>query len=466
MAVARLTTLVSRRTLNQWALLSQCYDKPPSKLPLMIRKDDENSIIRCGLLQGSNGYQRSTTFLGALLADVYASDQSWLNVLLNRRTSSLRGPIKIQYADNFDLQHNEAVTTLAVPSSFLKDHKVEFLEVSEENAPDEDNCHFYLDLDGKSSPLYQEWPTISVRDTSRTSELPLSNEINSKQALEAILRFIRDKSTVNSYLSDLEQSNFGDFSKRLAAKIDNRKQIYTDLGLAVLKNLENEDTSLVRSRYLQSKKEEMLKDVETWRRHAHGELQGQVVPLIQKFLKTHLSVGKIYTYSNTKFNLKVKKLIEEPLRDLQMENNLYELRGRLRLSTPLKAPLIDKRYFEKHISSVYEDVNKMINRSFFQLQLPLILCSTLGYVSEQFSLYSMGSLASLGIVLGLQRVLSSWEVAGKNVQKRIYEDIRAAIEQEYERLILEVEDKYAKEEIAQKHKLDLIRALSSEESHS
>ncbi|QLQ80204.1 hypothetical protein HG537_0D02050 [Torulaspora globosa] len=466
MAVTRLTLLASRRSLNQWALLSQCYDKPPSKLPLMIRKDDKDSIIRCGLLPGISGYQKSSTFLGALLADVYALDQSWMNVLLNRRASSVKGPIKIQYGDQFDVQRNETMTTLAVPSSFLKDHKVEFLEVLEENAPDEDNCHFYLDLDGRSSTLYQRWPTISVNDTSKTSELPLSNEINSRQALEAILRFIHDKGTVNSYLKSLELSNFGNFSKRLAAKIDNRKQIYADLGFAVLKNLENEDNSLAKGHYLQSEKEEMLKDVERWRRNAHDELQGQVVPLIQKFLRTHLSIGKIYTYSNTKFNLRVKKFIEEPLRDLQMQNNLHELRGRLRLSTPLKTPLIDKQYFEKQISSVYKDVNKVINQSFFKLQLPLILCSTIGYISEQFSLYSMGSLASLGIVLGLQRVLSNWELAGKNVQKRIYEDIRATIEQEYKRLVQEVEDKCGKEETAQKHKLHLIRALSSEESRS
>lgn len=466
-AIARLTTLVSRRSLNLWASLGQCYNKPPPKVPLMIRKDDDTAVIRCGLLQRSGDYQKSSTFLGALLADVYSSDQSWLNVLLNRQASSLKGPVKIQFGELFDIQQQGTLTSLVVPSVFLKDHNVEFLEVSQENTPSEDNCHFYLDLDGNSSSaLFHIWPTVSIRDTPKTGELPLSNEISSQLALEATLLFTRDKGTVNTYLKDLDLSNFASFSKRLAAKIDDRKQIYADLGLAVLKNLQNEDKSLVKSHSLQSQKDEMLKGVESWRVLAHGELQNQVNPLLQKFLKTHLSVRKIYTYSSAKFNLRIKELIEEPLSDLQMQNNLYELRGRLHLSTPINPPLLERQYLERKVLSVYQDVNKVINQSFFTLQLPLIVCSTVGYISEQFSMFSMGSLASLGIVLGLQRVLSSWEVAAERIQRGVYDDIRANIEQEDKRLVQEVNDRFSKEETIQKRKLSIMNELLSQQTPS
>lgn len=460
-AVIRVARLTAKRSVNQWVLLSQCYDKLPSKMPLMIREGSANQAIRCGLLQKSSNYQASSTFLAALLADVYAPDQSWLSVMINRQASSLKGPMKIQYGDQFDVMHSDTSTTLAAPLGFLNDHNVEFMEISEKSTPDEDGCHFYLDLDGGSPTLYQKWPTVSIELTSKTDGLPFLNEINPNLALQAILSFIRDKKTVNSYLEDLETSNFPSFSKRLATKLDGRDQIYVDLGSAILRNLKEEDESITRSGYLLNHKLEALNEIETWRRFSHSELQRLVVPLVQKFLKTHLSVWKIYTYSNTAFNLKIKELVEKPLRELQMENQLYKLIGHQRLSAPVTSPLINKRYFEKKLSSVYKGVNRAIYQNFFQLQLPLITCATMGYISEQFSIFSMGSLASLGIVLGLQRVLSTWESASKETEKVMYEDIRANIERGNERLIQETEERFSKEAALHERKFELVRDLST-----
>lgn len=454
-----LRTVSFRRSASKWAQLSQCYDEIPPKVQLMMRESGRQSVIRCGVLKPANGHQSLPTFLGALLADVYASDQTWLAVLLNRQGTRTRSPLLIKFGEHFDIQQDGNYTRFAVPSPFLKDYNVEFLEITSPDMQGEDECHFYIDLsDGSTKRLYR-WPTVTVDDTSSSGPLPLSNHVNSSMAAAGILKFIRDKSSVSSYLQAMDRSNMSSFADRLKQKIHDRKKIFSDLGMATLKNLMDSDESLIEYHISESQKQEMIRQVEDWRRQAHGELQREVMPLLQKFLKSHLSIWRIYSYSEDKFNLRLKELVDEPLRDLKMVNLLYSLRGRLQLEGSVSSPLHNAHLFEKEVTLAHRDLNKVIYQNFFKLQLPLIVCSTMGYVSEQFSLYSMGALASLGIVLGLQRVISSWELASKKIVDNIYDAIRTYIEYESNFMIQRCKEKFAEEETQHKHKQEILNSL-------
>lgn len=449
-----------RRSASKWAQLSQCYDEIPPKVQLMMRESGRQSVIRCGVLKRANGHQSLPTFLGALLADVYASDQTWLAVLLNRQVTRASSLLLIKFGEQFDTQQDGNYTRFAVPSPFLKDCNVEFLEITfPDSKQGEDECHFYIDLsDGSTKRLYR-WPTVTVNDTTSSDPLPLSNQVNSSMAAEGILKFIRDKSSVSSYLQAMDRSNMSSFADRLKHKIHDRKKIFSDLGMATLKNLMDSDESLIENHISESQKQEMIRQVEGWRRQAHEELQSEVLPLLQKFLKSHLSIWRIYSYSEDKFNLRLKELVDKPLRDLKMVNLLYSLRGKLQLEGSINSPLHNAHLFEKEVTLAHRDLNKVIYQNFFKLQLPLIVCSTMGYVSEQFSLYSMGALASLGIVLGLQRVISSWELASKKIVDNIYDAIRTYIEYESNFMIQQCNEKFAEDETKHKHKQEILNSL-------
>lgn len=450
----------SKRPISQWARLAQCYDKAPPKVPLMIRENERNAAIRCGVIHRATSNQPLPTFLGALLADVYATDQTWLVTLLNRQGTPKSSPLLIKFGEQFDANQDKNLTEFAVPSPFLKEHNLEFLEVPSKEMQDGDGCHFYIDLSDGSANIPHKWPTVTVSDNERANALPLSNQINSSLAVKGILGFIRDKTTVNSYLLAMDKSNVTSFADGLKRKVDDRKRIFSDLGLAILKNLRESDRSLVGNNPSQAQKHEMIEEIQEWRRNAHEELQTVVVPLLTNFLKSHLSIWKIYLYSEDKFSLRLKELIDEPLRDLKMVNFLYNLRGRLQIEGPTESPLQNVHFFDKEITLAHQELNKVIYDNFLKLQLPLIILATVGYVSEQFSLYSMGSLASLGIVLGMQKVISSWEVASKKIVDNMYEAIRIYIEHESNLMVKLCEEKCTKNEAEYKLKQEVIQTLS------
>lgn len=425
----------------------------------MIRGCDKESTIRCGVLQRSSGTQCLPTFLAALLADVYASDQTWLVTLLNRQGSPMKSPLLVQYGEHFEAHEDKNCTKFNVPSPFLKKHRIEFLEILSPEVRSDDECHFYIDLsDGSPTKLYR-WPTVSVSDTSSLDPLPFSNQINSSRAVKAILKFIRDKSSVESYLEDIEKSNVANFAERVKHKIDDRKQIFSELGRAVLENVSETDKSLAKHLSSEARKQEMIADIEVWRRQAHEELQNKVMPVLRKFLKDHLTVRNIYLYSEDKFSLRLKEMVDQPLHNLQMVKHLYSLKGKLGVEDSSNSSLYDTKSFNEELTLAHKNLNKVVYQNFFQIQLPLILCSTVGYISEQFSLYSMGSLASLGVILGVQKVIYNWEAASKKTINKIYHAIRSSIESEGNSLIQQCNAKFKSDEIKNQRKQEIIDSL-------
>lgn len=452
---------VSKRFQSQWAQLSDCYKILPPKLPLILQESRERtSILRCGVILSANNLRHQSKFLSSLLADVYSSDQAWFNVMANRYTTSPTSPVLVRFGEQFDMQREQNYTKFVVPSPFLKDYKVEFLEMQTKQPQGEDGCHLYITLDGSDSVLARGWPTIGVQDCDNTDSLPFSNQINLSMAFEAISNFIKDKNTVKSYLQEMDKSNFADFTKRLSARLNDRKGIFLDLKSSVLQDILVNDKTLVEDEHLKSDKQDVMQAIEQWSQLAHTELQTKVKPLLEDFAREQLSIWRIYTYSESKLKLKLIELVTKPLRDLQMVQSLYILRGHLHIDDTMKSPLIETNHLEDKICFVQTKINKSIYHNFLTLQLPLILCATLGVISDQFSAYSMGALASFGIILGFKRVISDWEATLKKILADINESIRKSIESNKDCLIKHCRASFALEESKLDRKMKVIKAVS------
>lgn len=450
-----------KRFKSQWAQLSECYKVLPPKLSLVLQESREpTAILRCGVILSANNVKRQSKFLSSLLADVYSSDQAWFNTMANRYSTSPTSQVFVRFGEQFDMQRERNYTKFVIPSPFLKDHKVEFLEMQTKQSQGEDGCHLYINLDGNDSMLARGWPTIVVQDCDNTNSLPLSNQINLSQAFEAISNFIKDKNTVTSYLQGMEKSNFANFKKKLSARLNDRKVLFSDLESSVLQNILINDKTLAEDKRMQSDKQEMTPAIEQWSQLAHNELQTKVKPLLENFAREQLSIWKIYTYSESKLKLKLIELVTKPIRCLQMVRSLYTLRGHLQIDDTMKSSLLEMNHLENKITSAQTKINKTIYHNFLTLQLPLIVCATLGIVSDQFSAYSMGALASFGVILGFKRVISDWQVTLKKILADINESIRRNIESNRDNLIQRCRASFALKESQSERKTKIIKAIS------
>lgn len=391
--------------------------------------------------------------LSALVSDVYTGDQTWFNLFLKRHTETNKRLVR--YGSILNLEKDTSLTTYTLPSPFLKDHEVEFLEFpAADFTPENDGCHFYIGLN-RQQPLV--WPELTIFD--KDSVTPLAgNEVNTEEALTAIINFIKDKSTVNEYLAALESSNFLTLSRHLSNKLLHREQIFKDLERAVLSNIHQMDDSITSYTRLLQSRTALSKEIQSWSTDAHKELQETVLPTLASFEKKQLSFMKLYTYSESKLELKLREVCDL-IKNFQMVDNLNYIKGRLSLPST-NTGIIDMGRMYKRIPVMHKKINSIIYKTFFTLQFPLIMCSVLGVITHQFSVYSMGSLAGLGIVLGIRKVLDNWSKILHQFNTEVSEEIRLNIESQKKEICSQWQDQYMKQERDLRKKVDLLNELA------
>ncbi|SCW04506.1 LAFE_0H15038g1_1 [Lachancea fermentati] len=444
--------LIGRRFGSTWAQLAECYTKSrralPDKLPLMVQR---NQQVRCGILVPSLASERGSSFLSALLADVYSSDQYWFEVFSGRHLKPMTNLIR--YGPAFDFQIIGKLRTFTLPSPWLQEHNVQFFE-SEYLQDSQDGCHLYLNLNPK--PVAIPWPLLQLTDIESTFVMG-NREVNSTLALEGIQKFINDKSSVKNYLSSLETSNFLTVSKELALKLDNRTEIFQQLGKAVIKNIYQTDPSVAEYEKFKCSEREAIEKINEWAFEAHKELQQHLRPLLESFAKNELSIFKVYGFSENKLQLKLREIC-----DLSESSKIVDKLNHTRgiLSLPYQDSKLDEKSLMLHRAPLLKkDINNAIYRQFFTLQLPLILCSVLGVVSHQFSAYSMGSLAAFGITLGFSKVLSYWSSILQHYVDDVVEHTRIRIEKQKGALITEWKEHTLKERKSLEFKIKVLNDL-------
>lgn len=461
--------LVFKRFSSQWVRLSQCYEDLPPKLSLVLQSHNSKKI-RCGLLLPSDNKvsPSGSAFLSALLADVYSPDQTWFNVWKQRYLQPNSPPtVLVKYGDVFNKQSEKLegidMTTFSVPSIFLQKHNMEFLEVKSKDLRNDDGCHFYINLQQHSmeTSAPYNWPTVNfvLNPNLQGVPLPLGNQIDPQWALDAICNFINDKKTVDEYLDVMQRSNFNSVKNQLERKLQDVEGVFRDLQTSILENIVHEENLRDQHEKLVHDKGEISRKVQRWGKSAHDELQWVILPKLQMFVKNQLSIWKVYSYSESMLQLKILNMITEPLCNLQMVNSLERLKGELRVDNASSRKFIDTQKINHRATALHNDINKSIYENFLLLQLPLIILAIFGVISGEFSSFSMGALASFGIVLGFSRVLAMWKSLLDSYVKKIRETLRSNIESEKISLINEYQVGFTTREKDLETKFKIIRSL-------
>ncbi|AQZ18549.1 (ZYRO0E05896g) [Zygosaccharomyces parabailii] len=456
-------TLVFRRHGNQWVKLAHCYNVLPAKLSLIL-DGFKSSKVRCGLILPPHNVTSSSSFLSALVADVYSTDQAWFNVLKDRYSGGdSLSKFLVKYGDQFDEQKMNNMTTFTVPSPFLQKNNVEFLEVQSTDSQSNDGCHFYINLQGPNPNVFHIWPTVNLNLSSQISDMPFENQVNAPMALNAITNFIGNKNTVNEFLEAMAASNFSKVQQKLESKLTDKEDIFSDLKNRVLENILNTERLYDRNRQLNDEEEKYMGRVEVWSEEAHGELQKEIIPRLNSFVKNQLSLWRVYTYSESKFQLKLLNMVTEPLGGLQMINSLNRIRGELKVNDTIftRNQVISVKDLNEEAINLHRKINKDIYQNFVLVQLPMILLAIFGVVSGEFSGFSMGALASFGVVLGFSRVLSLWQSLLNGYEMKIIETVRSNIEIMKANLIKEYQKSFAFRKNEYRIKYDLCRSLGA-----
>lgn len=449
------------RGYGKWNKLSLFYPRQ-AKLPLLTVPSKEDALIRCGF-SGSE----SSKFLDLLVLDVYSTNTQWMDQFLQRDRGSRN---LIRYGEEFRVvgaSGLDPIVTYYVPSPWLVGMQCEFLEMgktSERGFPN-DLCHLYVE---KEQFPRLEWPTFALVPRSIAKNFNSAegeqvelygNEIDPEYALEATLSFIKDKAVVTKYLKALDSSNVLPLSKRLKQRLQNKEKIFEDLERSVINEIYETDDLTKYDKLIKSKNS-VIHTIDEWSQNAHEELQNSIEPLLQNFVSKQLSLWKVYSYSESKLSLKLNEMCNIT-NDLNMVQDLSHIYGSLDI-TQRRLSIINPDYAKKQVPLLHKEINKIVYKNFFQLQFPLIAISVAGVVTGLCSVFSMGSLASLGIVLGLQRVKDSWYALLTHFQHQIREECRIGIEHNKRLLFDDWEKAYAKKESELREKAALLKQISDE----
>lgn len=464
--------LVFKRFNSEWVRLSRCYQKLPPKLPLVLQGYDSKKI-RCGVVLSRDNDRVSisqSAFLSTLLADVYSPDQTWFHVWKQRyEQSNSTSRILVKYGKvfgkQFERMNESELTTFNVPSEFLEKHNVEFLEVPSMEQASDDGCHFYINLQqhGVNPSGIYDWPTVNfiINPNLGKVSLPAGNQIDPEWALKAICEFINDKNTVDEYLDVMKRSNFANVKAELANKLQDVDGIFRGLQISVLENISQRENLYEKHKKLIDDKKHISGKIQRWSESAHDELQSSILPQLRTFVKNQLALWRVYSYSESKLQLKLLDMVTEPLHDLRMVNSLNRLKGELHINNVGSENFINKQEIKQKATALHKNINKIIYENFLLLQLPLILVSTFGVLSGECSSFSMGAVASFGIVLGFSRVLAVWQSLLESDVKRIRETLRSKIENEKVGLINEYQNGFATREKDFETKYEIIHSLST-----
>ncbi|CAM9019396.1 unnamed protein product [Wickerhamomyces anomalus] len=426
------------------------------KIDLLIQKlRYPNTPIRIGLLGSEK------TFLNTILADPFASDQSWYESLLKRSN----GGSLFKYGENPEILSNN----YTIPSPFLQTHNIEFLEIH--NIEYNDGCHLYINF---GSPIDIKWPTFEFKDVD--SELILeANEINSKKSFEAI-NLLRE-SPLNStiYTNLYNSSHFPKFNQTLLEIIE-PSVIITKNFNSIIKILDHQSISNSLTKTdLELKTQKIQSLIKQWDEYTHYEFQKTFIPFINSFESKQLSWWKLYYKNDDVENLLIRMLDESGFFQNSLQKISY-IKGQIdsfnandlknseliEVSNRLNSNSLTKLHndlISNELLPIQNYAIKLLLINFIGLQLPVVVISSLGWYLYDFSLYSMFGLGSLGLILGFNNISKKWVNKIESFKQTLFEKMRISIMETNQQLYSTWDAKYELENIKIKEKLQLIESL-------
>lgn len=170
-----------------------------------------------------------------------------------------------------------------------------------------------------------------------------------------------------------------------------------------------------------------------WADSAHRELQGRLIPALEKLLYTNLAWYKLYARTDDVEATTVAVLNQAQLP--QSNRELEYIIGRVDKAVttipsnekPSQSPISTANVLSAAAAVKLQNSALKAVLTALSVQIPISLCAVGGWYFAECTAYSMGALAGLGLVVGLQRLQKMWLKAAKNYEKTVIDLTRTSI---------------------------------------
>lgn len=423
----------------------------------------QNGKVRVGVIPFKCHRTEVNGVLEAILADPLASDQSWYEAFKNRL---LAKDVLVSFSPTFENQILAHNSLIEFPVPFREVPNARSTEIMEVNSIEDskehlDTCHYHVFLSSNmqealTTPIESHFPRVLAIDVPASNEL-LDHEgkkidskvvlISSEAANRGIELLAQSPANVSQYTKLLRQSKIGELEDLIFTTPQEAERKMLDSIISSCETIVAPSTGDELAKTVEKESDSMRKLRTKWSREAHEELQLKLTNGLQNWSKKTMAWYKLYFRVDDIYD----SLSDVLQRDYLVDSNakLEYLFGRIdsfaaRHNFPEAVQLINgnddaKLILHESIQSsrekilndkavkVHNDGLKTLATVIFGMQLPTILVSSLGMYFYNYSLYSMGSIMALGLVLGFKSLQKSWLRTTEQFKTDVIEEARRAI---------------------------------------
>lgn len=396
-----------------------------------------SSVLRVGIIPVL-GSHRSSKLLDALVDDPIEQTQ-WSRALANR---PLTKDILVTQSSNFEFTETQN-SLVSFPVPFPGD-AIEYLEVNslKDSWDHLKHCHLHLFVTDRlpaNAPL-SHFPSLTICDSGSplgapTSDLTAQNcqyrgellQINSESALRANAALQESPSNASMYTKLWNESGITELRSLLKDP-----KIHEALKNSIISSCQEQISEIEAKVDSQS-----LKDVSrsrtSWSQDAHRELQGSLLPKVRDTLYHDLAFYKLYARTDD-VEPALAQVLDQALS--RSQNQMQYLKGRLGSSYEADAASNStlKNALEPATLTLQNSALRTVLTSLFGIQIPLVALSIVGAFFGGFSWYSMGALASLGVVSGLKKIQNDWLKGASKYEDQVQVAALAYIEEAQRKL--------------------------------
>lgn len=422
--------------MKNLASLAQLKRVFPNKQALYDRIDTllaHGSVLRVGIVPLASSRSDIKHVLESLVEDPL-NDSDWLPTF---RARALTKDVIVSQSSSFDyIETRNSALEYPVP---FTGPPIEYVEVS--NAQDSREhlakCGLILyastnPAEALRTPIETAHPHVLVLDSLRllqassngpedANEVVISTELASQG--NELLR--ESPKNITPYLDLYRKSNIPALKQRFDP-IKIREQLLDSVfrtcdGLVAS---QNQDPTVTHE----------VSELRTaWAESAHRELQGRLIPALEKLLYKNLAWYKLYARTDDVEATTVAILNQAQLP--QSNRELEYIVGRIDKAVatipsdpkPSQSPISTANVLSAAAAVKLQNSALKAVLTALSVQVPISLCAIGGWYFAECTAYSMGALAGLGLVVGLQRLQKMWLKAAKNYEKTVIDLTRTSI---------------------------------------
>jgi hypothetical protein len=458
-----------------------------SRIDMALSK---SSVSRIAVVPLKCHRKRITGVLDAVLADPLG-DQNWFHQLRGRL---LAKDAIIRYSDRFEYigTHNSLVefpTPFKVPKRVRRPEDYEIMECSSvrDSYDHLKSCQLHVFVasslsDALSSPVPSPYPSVLVVDDpappgprggNAEEDAPISDLIiiSSETAIKGNELLATSAENVSQYLDQRKASNIEAVEKIIfqPRAILNEKLVETVAQTCeLLVAPRGEYTSRERDVQLEQDIARVKKARTKWAEDAHRELQTGLVQEFDKLRFHTLAWWKLYWRADDVGDIAEASVRRSFLPDAQQRFSYITGQidaqaerdyGALPASAEIDEIARVRDATAASISTtLHNGAVKLLATVVFGIQLPSVVIPLLGMYFYGYTLWAMGSLMALGIVIGLRTLQRGWLKLSDACALRVTESARAALSVSERRIW----ERYEKTVLFEQGQVDKKVALISE----